>query len=67
MSPEEFGTTLRKLREAKRMTQGELAERAGFHRVFVTRLETGAEANPTLETIKALAKALGVRPSKLLE
>ncbi len=67
MSHEDFAKTLRRLREAKGLTQGELADRAGLHRVYVTKLETGAETNPTLDTLRCLAKALGVPTSKLLE
>ncbi len=67
MSAERFRKTLRKLREAKGLTQGELAERAGLHRVYVTQLEIGIETNPTLETLERLAKALGVRTGKLLD
>jgi len=62
----DFATTLRKLREAKGLTQGELGDRAGLHRVYVTKLETGAETNPTLDTLKGLAKALGVPVTDLL-
>ncbi len=63
----DFATTLRKLREAKGLTQGELADRAGLHRVYVTKLETGAETNPTLATLRSLAKALGIPAARLLE
>ena len=67
MSSEKFRKTLKKLREAKGLTQGELAERAGLHRVYVTQLETGVEKNPTLDMLERLAKALGVPASQLLE
>ncbi len=67
MSPVEFAKTLRALREAKGLTQTDLAERAGLHRVYITKLETGVETNPTLATLEALAKALGVRVSRLVE
>ena len=48
------------------MSQAELAQRAGLTRVYVTRLEAGRQ-DPSLSTINALAKALGVKPAKLLE
>ena len=63
----DFSTKLRSLREAKGLTQGELGDRAGLHRVYVTKLETGAETNPTLDTLKSLAQALGVPVTRLLE
>ncbi len=66
MSSEKFRKALKTLREAKGLTQGELAERAGLHRVYVTQLEIGVETNPTLDTLERLAKALGVPASELL-
>jgi len=67
MAPKGFRETLRRLRLAKGFTQGELAKRAGLHRVNVTQLETRTQDNPTLTTLLRLAKALRVPPSKLLE
>jgi transcriptional regulator with XRE-family HTH domain len=45
--------------------QAALAERARLTRAYVTRLEAGQQ-DPSLSTITALAKALGVAPGGLL-
>jgi predicted transcriptional regulator len=45
-------------RLGKKMTQAELAEKAGVSRVVVTRLESGT-TNPTVETVNRVAGALG--------
>jgi transcriptional regulator with XRE-family HTH domain len=54
-----MGTTIRRLRRAKGMSQAALAKRAKLTRVYVTRLEAGSQ-DPSLSTINALARALGV-------
>jgi transcriptional regulator with XRE-family HTH domain len=54
-----FAKRLRELRDAAKMTQTELAERAGSHRQTIAQLETGVR-KPTWETVQALARALGV-------
>jgi transcriptional regulator with XRE-family HTH domain len=53
------------LREQRRMTQEELAARAGISRGYLARLET-ARQDPRLSTIEKLAKALRVKPAELL-
>ncbi len=62
-----LGPMLKKLREQKGWTQAELATRAGVTPEYVTMLERGARTNPTIETLKRLAKALGVPVAELLE
>ena len=68
MSPtaKQMGAKIRKLREAAGMSQASLAKRARLTRVYVTRLEGGRQ-DPSLSTINALARALGVPVTKLLE
>jgi transcriptional regulator with XRE-family HTH domain len=67
MSPtlRQMGTRLRKLRKARQMSQAALAEKAHLTRVYVTRLEAGRQ-DPSLSTINALAKALGVPVTEFL-
>ncbi len=62
-----FKDMLRKLREAKGMTQEQLAERVGVTREYITMLESGARANPTIDTLKKLAKVLKVKVGELVE
>lgn len=47
------------------ISQEELADRAGLHRTYVSSIER-AKRNISLESIFALATALGVRPAELV-
>jgi transcriptional regulator with XRE-family HTH domain len=53
------GARLQALRLAAGLTQAELAEKIGVHRVAVARWE-GDEREPNWSNVVALAKALGV-------
>ncbi len=55
------------LREARDLTQAELAEKAKISREYVALMETGAKKNPTIDVLKKLAKALRVPVGDLLE
>jgi len=57
---------IKTLREARALSQEELAKRAGISRGYLARLET-ARQDPTLTTLETLAKALGVKVGRLLE
>ena len=61
-----MGKCLKRLRAAKAMSQAALAKRAGLTREYVNKLEAGKQ-DPSLTTISALAKALGVPVTALLE
>jgi transcriptional regulator with XRE-family HTH domain len=50
---------LRQLRQARRLTQEQLAERSGLSDKFIGEVERG-RGNPTLTTLAALSEALGV-------
>jgi transcriptional regulator with XRE-family HTH domain len=58
-STHEFGIALKRARRAARLTQAELAERAGFSVVYVSMLERGAR-QPQRSTVALLADALGL-------
>ncbi len=62
-----IGQRVRSLREAKGLTQGELGKKARLHRVQVTQIEGDRFRSPRLETLRRLAKALGVSLTQLLE
>ncbi len=62
-----FGNHLRRLRKKKGWTQEELAERADIAYKHVQRLEGRHPSPVKIDTIAKLAKAFGVRPSKLLD
>lgn len=61
-----FGYRVRALRMALGISQEEFAERCGFARTYMSRIETGG-ANPSLAAIKVLADALGISLSELFE
>jgi transcriptional regulator with XRE-family HTH domain len=54
-----LGKRVRELREQRGLSQEQLAERAGLHWTYVSGIERGRR-NPGLNTLGALAKALGV-------
>lgn len=58
--------TVRRRRNAMGLTQTALAERIGWHRSQVCRLEAGYVTNPTRETLRKVAKALGVKVGELV-
>ena len=62
---EKFGRHLRKLREAKNLTQEELADKAGMHSTYIGQIERGLR-NPSLVNLQKLAKALRVSAGELL-
>jgi transcriptional regulator with XRE-family HTH domain len=59
------GKTIRKLRREKGLSQATLANRAGLSREYVNKIEAG-KYDPPLSTLNALAKALRVKPARLL-
>jgi transcriptional regulator with XRE-family HTH domain len=65
--PAKLGTVIRTLREAKGLSQVELAKKARLARPYLVRLESGERKNPSLIILKRLAKALGVPVTALLE
>ena len=61
----EFGAVLRSVRQQKELSQEQLALDCGLDRTFISMIERG-QRQPTLSSIFRLAKALSIRPSKLL-
>jgi transcriptional regulator with XRE-family HTH domain len=51
---------IKELREKKKLTQQELANKSGVSRSLIIALETGARTVTTTSTIEKLADALGV-------
>ncbi|MBU1038766.1 helix-turn-helix domain-containing protein [Patescibacteria group bacterium] len=52
---------LRKLREVKGLSQEKLARLADVALNTIVKIETGRNQNPTLDTLKKIAKALNVK------
>ena len=57
---------LRKLREAQRLSQEKLARLSDVANNTIVKIEAGKNLNPTLETLKKVAKALGVSVDELI-
>jgi transcriptional regulator with XRE-family HTH domain len=57
---------IRELRDAQGLTQVQLAKRARMTRGYLAQLEAGHKTNPSLPTLRKLAKALGVPVADLL-
>ena len=58
------GTTIKKLREEKRMTQGELAQMIGVSDKAVSKWETG-RGLPDISLLEPLSRALGISVAEL--
>lgn len=61
----DFGSRLKRLREAKRMTQEQLADATGILRSSIARYET-RDMGITVETAGKLATALGCTIDELI-
>ena len=60
-----FGQVLREQRQARELSQEELALSADVDRTFVSQMERGIR-QPTITTLLKLAAALGIQPSTLI-
>jgi DNA-binding XRE family transcriptional regulator len=63
----EYIRQLKEAREAAGLTLADVSARTGMAVESLSRLETGAQTNPTWKTLGAYAKALGRRPQLVLE
>ena len=62
----QLGAVARRVRESQGLTLTDVATTAGISAGMLSRLETG-QVTPSLDTLVALAGALGVRPALLLQ
>lgn len=62
---EKIAMRIKALRAKRKITQAELAERAGFSHGHLARLETGRQ-DPTITTLEKIARALKVPIGRLL-
>jgi XRE family transcriptional regulator of biofilm formation len=58
---------IKSLRVAAGLNQPELAKKAKVSTAYIGQLEAGQKRNPSLDVLKRLAKALGVKVTELLE
>ena len=61
-----FGIVMRKLRKARNLSQEGLAFNSDLDRTYISMLERGLR-QPCLQTITRIARALGIKPSGLLQ
>jgi transcriptional regulator with XRE-family HTH domain len=54
-----IGTRLRKLREDRKLSQGDIEERTGLLRCYISRVENG-HTIPSIETLERIASALEI-------
>ena len=67
MPDRRLGKVLKTCREKKGMTQVQLAKKAKVTQAYLAMLEGGSKKNPSLATLRRIAKALGVKIGDLLE
>lgn len=60
------GSNIRRLRQAKRLTQEHVALEAGIDPTYLRGIEAGRR-NPSLMVMVRIAKVLAVRPAELLK
>ena len=60
------GQNIKRLREAKGLSQEAFADLADVHRTYVSGVERGVR-NPTITVMEKLAAALGAPTARLLE
>jgi transcriptional regulator with XRE-family HTH domain len=60
------GRNIKRVRTGRRWTQQVLADRVGTSRFYVAQLEAGSK-QCSLEMLERVAKALGVKVTRLLE
>ncbi len=61
-----IGKNLKRIRKDKKITQVQLAKKAGISSNYYARIERDEE-NPSLEVLKEISKALKVKSSEILD
>lgn len=62
-----LANNIKKLREAKGLSQEKLARLANVANNTLIKMESGENKNPTLDTLKKVAKAFGVSVDDLIK
>lgn len=62
-----IGERIRKRREEAEMSLNALAEASGVSKGYISQLENGGAANPSIDTLKKISEALGMAPQDLLD
>ena len=61
-----LGKNIKRIRERKNMSQGDICRALSFDRAQMSNIEAG-KGNPTLATIEKIAQALGVAMEELVK
>lgn len=61
-----FGKNVKRARESKNLSQGDVARMLKLHRSYISGIERGVR-NPSLGVVEKFAKALNVKISKLIK
>ncbi len=59
----QFGQTLARLRGAQRLSQNQLAQRAGLNHSYISRLESGGRGEPSRSVVEQFVTALALDPA----
>jgi transcriptional regulator with XRE-family HTH domain len=59
------GANVRRIRKAQKLSQEELAHRAGVDRTYISQIERAVK-NPTVQSLDRIAVALGVPLAELV-
>ena len=62
-----IGERIQRGRKAAELSLNALAEVSGVSKGYISQLENGGSANPSIDTLKKIAVALGLTPQDLLE
>jgi transcriptional regulator with XRE-family HTH domain len=58
---------IKRYRAAKKLSQEQLAQKAGITYSTLAKLESGANKNPTVKTLQHIARVLGVTLDELMK
>ena len=61
-----LGETVKSLRERREFSQSQLAKRARLTQPYLAQIERGVRKNPSLKTLRSIARALGVPVDSLI-
>jgi transcriptional regulator with XRE-family HTH domain len=59
--------TIKRIRMRKKLTQTDLADRAGLTQAYIAELESGRKRNPSLSALTRIAAVLGVPVTALIK
>ena len=63
---DQLATKIRKLRNKRKWSQEELADRAGLHRTYISHLE-GGKRKISVDTLCKIAKGFSITSSELMK